>query len=173
MPMQRQLWSVNALAVELDIDRRTVAKRLDGVPPAGKRGGHPVWRLSDALAALSGGKGGKVAPPPPPGCEALQGLPAGDALALLALVEMIHAGPALVSALAADRGVPAEYGPLIHRVATGALAHAAWEIGEAFGIKADVASLVDAERIAEPDWSRFAGFDRRAAESKVAAALSA
>lgn len=52
MGMQPTLWSVNALATELEIDRRTVAKRLRDVPPAGEKAGHPVWLLADALPAL-------------------------------------------------------------------------------------------------------------------------
>ena len=53
MAMQRQTWSVNALATELGIDRRTVARRLDGATVA-ERGsrGEPRYRLRDALAAF-------------------------------------------------------------------------------------------------------------------------
>lgn len=35
-------------------NRRTVAKRLANVPPAGERAGHPVWRLVDAAGAGPG-----------------------------------------------------------------------------------------------------------------------
>lgn len=34
MAMQRQNWSINGLAAELGIDRRTLAKRLQDLPPA-------------------------------------------------------------------------------------------------------------------------------------------
>lgn len=34
MALQRQHWSINALSVELGLDRRTLAKRLDGLNPA-------------------------------------------------------------------------------------------------------------------------------------------
>ena len=61
MAMAARLWSVNALATELDMDRRTVAKRLANVTPSGERGGHSVWRMADALPALFGP--GKGAPP--------------------------------------------------------------------------------------------------------------
>lgn len=49
------LWSINALAEEFGIDRRTVKKRLEGITPAGESsGGHPAWRLRDAAAAVLG-----------------------------------------------------------------------------------------------------------------------
>ncbi len=34
MAMQRQTWSISALSIELKTDRRTMAKRLDGLEPA-------------------------------------------------------------------------------------------------------------------------------------------
>ena len=52
MTMQRRLWSINALATELGKDRRTIAKRLDGVPIDGQLSGHPAWYLATALAAV-------------------------------------------------------------------------------------------------------------------------
>ena len=56
MAMQKRLWSVNALAVELGRDRRTVAKVLDGVPPDGRLKGHAAWYLEAALSALNGNR---------------------------------------------------------------------------------------------------------------------
>jgi hypothetical protein len=53
MAMQRNLWSINGLAAELDIDRRTLAKRLEGLPPATvKKLGNRTekrWHLADVL----------------------------------------------------------------------------------------------------------------------------
>jgi hypothetical protein len=46
------LWSVNALALEFDMDRRTVTQVLRTVRPAGKLKGHPAWHLREAAAAL-------------------------------------------------------------------------------------------------------------------------
>jgi hypothetical protein len=44
------LWSINALSVELGLDRRTLAKRLDGLVPAQD---HPkTYRLRDVLDYL-------------------------------------------------------------------------------------------------------------------------
>jgi hypothetical protein len=46
--------SIRQLAEETGFDRDTVSKKLteSGVRPSGKRGGHPVYRLRDALPAL-------------------------------------------------------------------------------------------------------------------------
>jgi hypothetical protein len=46
------LWSVNGLALEFDMDRRTVTQVLRTVRPAGKLKGHPAWHLREAAAAL-------------------------------------------------------------------------------------------------------------------------
>lgn len=52
MAMQKQLWSLNALAVELNRDRRTVARALDNVPADGLLLGNRAWHLQTALKAL-------------------------------------------------------------------------------------------------------------------------
>jgi hypothetical protein len=54
MAMQKKTWSINALSTELDLDRRTLAKRLDGLAPATeKKVGDRTekrWHLADVLA---------------------------------------------------------------------------------------------------------------------------
>lgn len=52
-------WSVSQIARAFEMDRRTVAKRLQdsGVIPSGERRGHPVYRLKDAGFALWGMSG--------------------------------------------------------------------------------------------------------------------
>jgi hypothetical protein len=52
MAMVKTLWSINALATELDRDRRTVAKALANVPGDGRLSGRPAWYLDTALRAL-------------------------------------------------------------------------------------------------------------------------
>ena len=56
MPMQPRTWSINALSVELGIDRRTLSKRLAGLPPAEtkrlKNRDEKRWHLADVLAHL-------------------------------------------------------------------------------------------------------------------------
>jgi hypothetical protein len=56
MAMRQQLWSISGLAVELEVDRRTLAVALKGVPPDGKLGKHDAWRLLTALTALGWGR---------------------------------------------------------------------------------------------------------------------
>src|SRR5688572_21620195 len=62
MSMTAKLWSISALAVELRMDRRTVALRLRSVPPDGQLHGKPAWRLTTALDALRPQKGGRDRP---------------------------------------------------------------------------------------------------------------
>ena len=45
-------WSMNKLAHETGLDRRTVKIRLEKVTPCGVEGGDPVYYLKDFLAAL-------------------------------------------------------------------------------------------------------------------------
>lgn len=46
-------WSVNALAAELGLDRRTLARRIEGLAPVGQSPrGDPLFRLVDVLAAI-------------------------------------------------------------------------------------------------------------------------
>jgi hypothetical protein len=52
MPTPTKLWSVNALADEFRLDRRTVTRRLRGVRPCGRLKGHPAWTLPVAARAL-------------------------------------------------------------------------------------------------------------------------
>jgi DNA-binding transcriptional MocR family regulator len=49
-----RLWSINALADEFGIDRRTVKKRLDGIAASGEVNGHQAWRLRDVAIAVMG-----------------------------------------------------------------------------------------------------------------------
>ncbi|MDT8328524.1 MAG: hypothetical protein RQ750_14260 [Roseovarius sp.] len=54
MAMRSGLWSISAIATEFGMDRRTVAKRLEGIDPAGEKSGHSAWRLADVISALTG-----------------------------------------------------------------------------------------------------------------------
>jgi hypothetical protein len=51
----REVWSINRLAAELRVDRRTVSKYLDlaDVKPAGQGPKGPLYRLRDAVAVLA------------------------------------------------------------------------------------------------------------------------
>jgi hypothetical protein len=50
--MTRHLWSVNALAEQFDLDRRTVTQLLRTVRPCGELRGYPAWTLPVAAAVL-------------------------------------------------------------------------------------------------------------------------
>jgi hypothetical protein len=50
--MRPTLFSIEALAVELDRDRRTVGRALRATPPDGEVQGKPRWFLSTAVRAL-------------------------------------------------------------------------------------------------------------------------
>ena len=51
--MTRTLWSINGLATEFGLDRRTVAKRLRDVPPdRTTASGHKGWFLAHNPARL-------------------------------------------------------------------------------------------------------------------------
>jgi hypothetical protein len=50
---ERQLWSINSLAIELNRDPRTVKKALERIDPDGMIGRHPAWFLTSATQALA------------------------------------------------------------------------------------------------------------------------
>src|SRR4051794_32269160 len=58
MPMIPRLWSLSGLAVELAMDRRTVAGKLKDTPADGEVQGHPSWRMATAVRALNGASRG-------------------------------------------------------------------------------------------------------------------
>lgn len=49
MAMRPQLWTVNALAVELGRDRRSIAKLVSDLPPDGQERGVDAWRLKRVI----------------------------------------------------------------------------------------------------------------------------
>jgi hypothetical protein len=55
LPARAAGWSVNKLATELRLDRRTVTARLADVAPVGEGSSGPVYALADAARALFGG----------------------------------------------------------------------------------------------------------------------
>lgn len=58
LPARAAGWSVNRLATELRLDRRTVTARLADVAPVGEGSSGPVYALADAARALFGFEGG-------------------------------------------------------------------------------------------------------------------
>jgi hypothetical protein len=55
MAMLPRLWSLNGLAVELRLDRRTVARKLAKIPPDGRLDKGHGWYLATALPVLVNG----------------------------------------------------------------------------------------------------------------------
>ena len=53
MAMQPKLWTASALSVELGVDRRVMAKRLERVTPAEVRGTRKLYRIRDALGTAT------------------------------------------------------------------------------------------------------------------------
>lgn len=53
------LWSQTSLASEFQLNRRTVAKRLEGVKPAGFDRGNALYRLADVALILGAQKAGR------------------------------------------------------------------------------------------------------------------
>jgi len=54
MAMTQNLWTINALAVEFGLDRRTIGLRLNGVRPVEEKGKIKKYKLSDAARAIMG-----------------------------------------------------------------------------------------------------------------------
>jgi hypothetical protein len=50
--MARKLWSLSALATEMQINVRTAARMLAGVEPDGRLATRPAWHLATAIKAL-------------------------------------------------------------------------------------------------------------------------
>jgi len=164
MGMTKKQWSVSALAVEFALDRRTVAKRIEGIPPSGQERGSPVWRLADVAAALAGRTGahadasGHV--PPPPGLESLARLPAIDAVASLVMVSVVYKTPAAVAALAVASGASCAVAFGLYQAAQvamiGIIADVSRECGIAPLATDRQASLFDLDGFDECDWHKLA-----------------
>ena len=64
MAMTPRGWTINALATELERDRRTIAKKLAHVRPVEVRGRNKYYRLRDVLDALEDESPRPAAPSP-------------------------------------------------------------------------------------------------------------
>jgi len=106
--MTKKLWSINALSVELGMDRRTIASRLRNTPARGKHKGHDVWYLSDALAVCAPNKRQTNDSNRPEGLEALRQYERDDVTAGMAmgLTTACAVGPSLAAIAAVHMGAP-------------------------------------------------------------------
>ena len=162
--MTKSTWSVNALADELGIDRRTVKKRLRDVPPAGKRGGHPVCYLADAMQAIAQAGQAKAAkaeaPPVPPGFGWVAKLEPTDACAALALMTLIYRLPPVMASLAVASGADCKAAFAMAETAKAVLPFMVAEAGRDLGLRPwatdDAPSFVALELFDETNWPALA-----------------
>ena len=170
MPMTARLWSLNALAVELDMDRRTVGARLRGVRPDGKLNGHPAWHLTTALRVLRPNGATRAQQPPEPD------LP-GWARAIvdatrtsfdrgyaLALMGAIYECPRVAGGMAVrcGAGLTMDQAFAVSRAVTAGLVHVLFEDAAAFGAEpfasagADGPDLIATDAFVPLDWRQVA-----------------
>jgi hypothetical protein len=114
--VKQGLWSVNRIAAEFGVDRRTATQLLRQVRPCGSLKGHPAWTLPVAAAVLGPyvqrrgmAPGGPTSAPPPtpPGWslveEAEHDLDRGYVIAALTTTYEMQRLAAVVTV---DEGVP-------------------------------------------------------------------
>ena len=100
MAMVSKLWSISALATEFCLDRRTVAKRIDGIAPAGKDAGSAVWALADVAPALA-----SAHRPKQPDSDVPQGAALLDHFAAIPLRMVSMLGPKFIAEAAVADGM--------------------------------------------------------------------
>jgi hypothetical protein len=160
MAMSRTSWSINALATEFGLDRRTVAKRLEGVIPVDlSPDGSPRWALADAAPALlnPGGRKSLSRRSPPPGAEILLEIPndvhAGFVVALLDLIA--NGKPYIASALMMC-GLPLDQAKTstahVHVALMSFADHAARKLGIPPWLQEKEPSWIPMDCIQEPNW---------------------
>ncbi|WP_222183026.1 DUF1441 family protein [Geminicoccus harenae] len=177
--MSRTSWSINALATEFQLDRRTVGKRLEGVVPVDLGpDGSPRWSMVDAAPALLNPREPRSAPtrPPPEGAEILTKIPndvqAGFVIALLDL--MTNGKPYIGGALMAS-GLSLEQAKRgaahVHVALMSFADRAARNLGIPPWVQQEEPSWIPVDKIQEPDWKGLAAFakqERAKAAPKVA-----
>jgi hypothetical protein len=143
--MMKRLWSISALAVELERDRRTVAKFLRGVPADGQLNGKPAWYLQTALSALNNSNQTVGLDPLPTGFEVLDQVQnpfhQGVLTALLGLVYTV--GPT-VAEQAVAAGAPMRAAFALHNMMTLHFAGETEEFTRSIGIDPRAARRVAA-----------------------------
>jgi hypothetical protein len=156
MAMTAKLWSINALATELGMDRRTVAKKLSGVRPSGTLNGSPAWHLTVALEAIQrrrrrGEEDDQLDERPP----ILQGMVMGNNAAVYVL-------PASIAVSAVECGLPMSKAyELAERATLAAMAGVADLIGDtaqAWMNPNGHSRIYDADCLGPVDWRSLAAW---------------
>jgi hypothetical protein len=158
MAMTKKLYSISGLATELGRDRRTLAKRLNGIPPDGVLpGGHKGWFLTTALASLDN------QPSDPPSEDKLFGYPTlclarkpvDRAIIMTALTLFYRIGlTAATVAVAAGAEMKVAYA--IHNIILTKLGYDISDLLAEWGVEGcldpDNAILFEPEAIEKVDW---------------------
>ena len=169
MAMSRTSWSVNGLATEFGLDRRTVAKRLESVIPVDLGpDGSPRWSMMDAGPALLAPREPRSGSrrPPPAGAEILTKIPndvqAGYATAWLEIA--VNIKPLVASALMMS-GLPL---PQAQKATTHVYAFlmryadkTMREIGIPPWQQQEAPDWVPMDKVQEPNWQGLAAFAKQ------------
>jgi hypothetical protein len=163
MAMTKTLWSINGLATELSLDRRTVAKRLGDVPPDGTTAsGHKGWFLPKALRVLGGEEAQRCGPAPvPPGFEAVEQFdhPLDKAILMALLYFVYRIGP-LAASMAVSAGAPMRVAYALNNMMTVACAIEAEEYCVLSGIErrtnGDSKGIFNLAALEETNWEALA-----------------
>lgn len=164
MAMTKKNWSINALATEFGLDRRTVALRVNGIKPAAKVNGSPVWHLAAVAPVLADKEKPKQsykAPSLPPGLFYLETLdsPVDKAAAYVGLSLIYRIGP-LAASIAIMNGAPCKVAYAIEKSMTLSFMQMVEELGRQSGLEPWASEaepdmyVVDA--FEEVDWAALA-----------------
>jgi hypothetical protein len=160
MGMVKKLWSISALSVELDRDRRTVAKFLRGIPADGQINGHDAWHLQTALNAMGKSCDTSKQSPMPLDFEVLE--QARDPLAqgvVTALLSLVYGIGPLVASLAVAAGAPMRVSYALHDMMTLHCAAEAEEFCASEGIiprHGDGSGIFHLAALQQTDWEALA-----------------
>ncbi|RWI90526.1 MAG: hypothetical protein EOR22_23575 [Mesorhizobium sp.] len=166
MGMTKKHWSINALATEFGLDRRTVALRVGEITPAAKENGHPVWYLADVAPVLADKEPPKARKiPMPPGFHALEAMhslrhPVDKAACLMAMAMVYRVG-CLAAALAVGCGASCRVAYALNSAMTIGLMQAATDIGLQAGLEPWVSNsdpqIYEMDAFDQVDWPALAG----------------
>jgi hypothetical protein len=175
MAMSRTSWSINALSVEFQIDRRTVGKRLENVTPYDLGpDGSPRWRMNEAAPALlKSSEPLRPIRPVPRGCEILQRVPnpvhggfITAWLEIFANFQWLAAGPLMASGLTKEQAEKA-IGWLFVMLMSFA-DNSAKEAGIPPWLEEEAPAWMPSELVLQPDWKAAAAYARQVQAEQIA-----
>lgn len=162
MAMTKKLWSINALATEFGLDRRTVALRIKDIPPAGTSRGHNAWALVDVAGVLAPAGGRSTPyerPDPPPGMAIFRDLTNEFEIGAMAMaLTLVYRFRAAAAAAIAGDGYPMGDAYNLSALLLMALCIEAEKTAKEFGVKAFASqspAWIEKEFIDEPHWGNI------------------